>query len=220
MASAGGTVAVPRDRPFDVGTEIAWRSRPGGDVGYTFACRVLLDDPEVAAVVQPTGSTIMRRIARRGGPRGRSFLPGTWDGSRDEGSWKQPPCVRLHPVGRRYSVIRTWVAEEERFAGWYVNLEQPWFRTPVGFDSRDDVLDITATPDLSQWQLKDADELDFAVQVGLFTEAEARQIHSAATSAADDLVRRRWPFDDATWGRLRPRELLAAAQLPDGWELS
>lgn len=116
-------------------------------------------------------------------------------------------------------MIRTWVSAEERFTGWYVNLEQPWRRTAAGFDSRDDVLDVTASPDLSQWRLKDADELRFAVQVGLFTEAEAQQIHSAAKSAVDDLVHRRWPFDEATWGRLQPQGLLAPAQLPDGWEL-
>ena len=180
---------------------------------------MLIDEPEIAAVVQPTGSTIMRRVAGRGGPQGRSFLPGTWDGSREERSWDRPPCVRLHPVGRGYSVIRTWVTDEERFTGWYVNLEQPWVRTVVGFDSRDDVLDVTASPDLTQWGLKDEDELQFAVEVGLFSAVEARLIHATAASAVDDLVQRRWPFDEATWSRLHPQELLTPAELPDGWDV-
>ncbi|MGQ0434517.1 MAG: DUF402 domain-containing protein [Microthrixaceae bacterium] len=214
------TWSVHRDTPFDVGSQIVWRSRPGGDVGYVFGCRVLLDEPEVAAVVQTTGSPIMRRIAQRGGPRGRSFVPGTWDGSRREVAWDQPPCVRLHPIGRSYSVIRTWNAADERFHGWYVNLEQPWIRTTVGFDSRDDVLDVTTSSDLSQWHLKDADELDFAVKVGLFTTADARAIHATAESTAEDIVHRRWPFDDATWDRVLPPELLAPSSLPDGWDLS
>lgn len=210
---------MPPGRPFAVGSDIVWRSRPGGDVGYAFGCRVLLDEDEVAAVVQPTGSTITRRIGERGGPQGRSLLPGTWDGSREESTWDRPPSVRLHPVGRSYSVIRSWVSEEERFTGWYVNLEQPWSRTVVGFDSRDDVLDITASADLSEWQLKDVDELEFAVEVGVVTRAEAGAVRSAAESAVDDLVHRRWPFDEATWERLRPQELLRPAGLPDGWDL-
>jgi hypothetical protein len=39
-----------------------------------------------------------------------------------------------------------------------VNLEQPWTRTALGFDSRDDVLDVTVTDNLSQCKLKDEDE--------------------------------------------------------------
>lgn len=187
-------------------------------MGYVFGCRVLLDEPDVAAVVQPTGSPIMRRIAERGGPKGRSLLPGTWDGSRREDRWDRPPCVRLHPVGRSYSVIRTWIAEDERFSGWYVNLEQPWTRTPVGFDSRDDVLDVTVSADLTEFQLKDEDELEFAVEIGQFTKSEAQAIHATAESAVDDIVNRRWPFDSATWNRVLPAALLEATELPDGWD--
>lgn len=210
------TRPMNRRAPFPVGTPIVWRSRPNGDVGYIFGCRVLLDEPDVAAVVQPTGSPIMRRVAQRGGPNGRSFLPGTWDGSRRESRWDRPPCVRLHPVGRCYSVIRTWLTKEERFDGWYVNLEQPWSRTPVGFDSRDDVLDVTVSEDLSEWQLKDADELEFAVEVGLLTSTEAQSIRTNAELAIDDITHRRWPFDDSTWRRVLPHDLLEPTTLPDG----
>lgn len=209
-----------RHQPFAVGSPIVWRSRPGGDVGYVFGCRVLLDEPEVAAVVQPTGSPIIRRIAQRGGPNGRSFLPGIWNGSRQQSNWDRLPCVRLHPVGRGYSVIRTWLPGKHRFEGWYVNLEQPWARTPVGFDSRDDVLDVTLSEDLSEWHLKDADELKFAVEVGQFSSTEARAIHATAESAVNDIANRRWPFDDATWRRALPHLLLKPTALPDGWETS
>lgn len=207
-----------RHKPFSRGSSIVWRSRPNGDVGYVFGCRVLLDEPDVAAIVQPTGSPIMRRIAARGGPNGRSFLPGTWDGSRQESRWDRPPSVRLHPIGRGYAVIRAWLAEEERFDGWYVNLEQPWSRTSVGFDSRDDVLDVTVSDDLSEWRLKDADELEFSVEVGLLSSTEARSIHETAESAIDDIAHRRWPFDDSTWSSALPPELLQPTTLPDGWE--
>lgn len=212
------TRSVRRVQPFPIGTDVVWRSRPGGDVGYVFGCRVLLDEPEVVAVIQPTDSPVMHRIAQRGGPKGRSFLPGTWDGSRQTASWDRPPCVRLHRVGRRYSVIRTWLHAEECFDGWYVNLEQPWTRTAVGSDSRDDVLDVTVSSDLSGWQLKDADELDFAVEVGLFTRAEAQAIHASAATAVEDIVNHTWPFEDATWSRLRVNDLLRPTELPDGWD--
>lgn len=115
-------------------------------------------------------------------------------------------------------MIRTWIAEDERFSGWYVNLEQPWTRTPVGFDSRDDVLDVTVSADLTEFQLKDEDELEFAVEIGQFTKSEAQAIHATAESAVDDIVNRRWPFDSATWNRVLPAALLEATELPDGWD--
>ena len=113
----------------------------------------------------------MRRNADRGGPNGRSFIRvrGTDPGSPAIGNGA--PVVRLHPVGRPYSVIRTWLVDEQRFHGWYVNLEQPWCRTTVGFESRDDVLDVSARTISTSAACKDADELEFTVAVGMFTPA-------------------------------------------------
>jgi hypothetical protein len=209
---------VRRDQPFAVGDPVVWRSRPAGDVGYVYGCRVWIEEPHVAALVQPTGSPILRRSARRSGPNGRSFLPGTRDGARQASTWDRPPTVRLHPVGRSYSVIRNWLAGDQRFDGWYVNLEQPWRRTTVGFDSRDDVLDITLADDLTEWHLKDADELEFAVQTGQLTDSEQQGIRAVAESAVDDIIHRRWPFDDSTWAQGLPGELLEPVSLPDQWD--
>ena len=173
----------------------------------------------MTALVQPTGSPIMRRNAQRGGPNGRSFIPGTWDGSRIATRWDRPPTVRLHPVGRPYSVLRRWLVDEERFDGWYVNLEQPWCRTPVGFDSRDDVLDVTVSEDLTECRLKDADELAFTVEIGMFTAAEAGAIHAAADTAIADVSARRWPFDENVWNDLLPpADMLMPTTLPAGWD--
>ncbi len=197
-----------------------WRSRPDGDVGFVIGCHVLLDEPEMAALVQPTGSPIMRRNARRGGPNGRSFIPGTWDGSRHASRWERPPMVRLRLADRPYSVMRTWLVGEQRFHGWYVNLEQPWRRTAVGFDSRDDVLDVTVSDDLGECHLKDLDELEFTVAVGMFTAAEARSIRAAADTAIADVSDRRWPFDEAAWRQVLPPSFLEPTTLPPGWDTS
>jgi predicted RNA-binding protein associated with RNAse of E/G family len=115
-------------------------------------------------------------------------------------------------------VIRTWLEAEERFHGWYVNLEQPWVRTAVGFDSRDDVLDVTVTDDLHECRLKDEDELDFAVEVGKLTSGEARSIRASAISAITDVTTRRWPFDEGAWQTLRPSRYDQPLDLPLGWD--
>ena len=196
---------------------MVWRSRPRGDVGFVFACRVLVDAPDVIAVVQPTGAPVVHRVGERGGPQGRSLLPGAWDGTRRETTWDRPPAVRLHPIGRSYSVIRTWLAGEQRFHGWYVNLEQPWIRTAIGFDSRDDVLDVTVSDDLAQCRLKDHDELEFAIETGLVSASDADVVRTTAASAMADVTNRRWPFIEPAWHHLRPQDHADALTLPTGW---
>ena len=183
-----------------------------------FGCRVVLDEPAVIALYQPTGAPISRRLGPRGGPRGRSLPSSEWDGRRSIETWGYRPTVRLHPVGKSYAVIRTWVEADQDFAGWYVNLEQPWTRTEVGFDSRDDVLDVVVTDDLGECNLKDEDELAFSVESGVMTKQEAEQIRHTAREAIEDVQRRRWPFDPQAWASIRPIDLGTRLEFPEGWD--
>jgi predicted RNA-binding protein associated with RNAse of E/G family len=130
-----------------------------------------------------------------------------------------PTTVRLHPVGRCYAVIRRWNDEDCRYEGWYVNLEQPWVRTTVGYDTRDDVLDVTVDADLTNPALKDEDELTFAVETGQLRAQDARSIRDTADQAIDDVMQRRWPFDDHAWAALVPPPRQPLPVLPDGWHV-
>ncbi|MBV8715140.1 MAG: YgaC family protein [Chloroflexi bacterium] len=65
----------------------------------------------------------------------------------------------------------------DRFLFWKINLQAPLRRTPLGFDSWDHLLDLWVMPDGS-WSWKDEDELEEAVDLGLFSEAEARAIRA------------------------------------------
>ena len=196
-----------------------WRSRPDRRIGFVFACRVLVDEPEVIAVVQPTGAPVARRVGVRGGPGGRAMVPGGWDGmSRAITTWDGPPACRVHPVGRPYSVIRWWDASMRRHRGWYVNVEQTWVRSPLGFDSRDHILDVVVADDLSSSVLKDEDELAYAVEVGKVSRAEADVIRAAAADAIEDVAKRRWPFDESAWSAFEPLESVEVPALPDGWD--
>lgn len=91
-------------------------------------------------------------------------------------------------------------------------------RTSVGFDSRDDVLDVTVTDDLSQCGLKDEDELDFAVEVGKLAATEARSIRSSADEAIVHIVSRSWPFDELAWHAFQPVLDDQPPNLPAGWD--
>lgn len=198
------------------GDEVVWRSRPTGKVGFVCATRVLFDDPVAIALYQPTGSTVMRRCGDRGGPGGRLLLE--WNGKHRRETWQREPTLRLHPAGQHYSVIRTWDAARSSYRGWYVNLEQDWRRTPIGFDSRDDILDLILADDLGDAELKDDDELTAAVTVGRLHSEDAEEIRARAERVVKRAFERGWPFVEGYWSELTPAGLDEPVDVCEGWD--
>lgn len=127
-----------------------------------------------------------------------------------DGNWGRAQTLLLTPEGAAHSIWLFW-SEDWTFLGWYVNLQQPHERTPVGFDTRDQVLDIWVDPDLS-WKWKDEDELEAAVRLGRFTDAEAKAIR-----AEDERVIEEWPFPTG-WEDWRPDPSWLIPELPEGWD--
>ena len=76
-------------------------------------------------------------------------------------------------------------ARDGEFAGWYVNLQEPLRRSPLGFETDDLVLDIRIQPDGS-WAWKDEDELEEAVRLGRFTEDEAQAIRAEGERVVEE----------------------------------
>src|SRR5205807_2212557 len=135
----------------------------------------------------------------------------------DDRGFAGPSTARVHPVGSGFAVLRHWDEHRRRYQGWYVNLERPWRRTPIGFDSRDDVLDLTVADDLSHWRWKDEEELAWAVEVGTMSRLDAEQARTAGEAAIEAIERRAGPFDDEAWTRWVPPPL-SVPKLPDEWD--
>jgi uncharacterized protein DUF402 len=101
--------------------------------------------------------------------------------------------------------------------GWYVNIQAPLARTPVGFDTVDHALDVLISLDRSSWTWKDEDELAEAIALGLFTEADAAAFRYWGERAVEHLVLRLPPFDQA-WEEWRPDPSWPTPELPPGWD--
>lgn len=202
------------------GDVVVWRSMAeeatNPHPAYSIPTIVVEDTPEFTALYQPTGTISARHSGRRDGPRG-ALRPGAWDGTFDEIEWTGPPTIRLHPIGAGYSVIRYWINDSWR--RWYINLEAPWRRTRIGFDSRDEVLDLVPADDLSTVELKDEDEFEWACGAGVIDGHRAALIRSRADAAVADVTARRWPFD-ADWSRWTPDPGWPRPSLPSDWNVT
>ena len=85
------------------------------------------------------------------------------------------------------------------FEHWYVNFEQPLRRSPVGFDTFDEKLDLIVQPD-GRYVWKDEDELEQAAALGL--------VDAAAVRAEAARVLEEWPFPTG-WEDWRPDPVVA-----------
>lgn len=131
-------------------------------------------------------------------------------------TWDTHHVLMLMRPGDAYSP-QAFVREEDgELVAWYINLQEPFRRSRLGFDTMDAVLDIVCPPDLSSWAWKDEDELDRVVELGLAPRELADEIR-ASGEAVIDLIERgeAWWTEWAGW---TPDRDLPIPQLPEGWD--
>lgn len=117
------------------------------------------------------------------------------------------------------SLAAVWLFFREHtweFRGYYVNLQAPLTRTPVGFDSADYMLDIEVTPDF-RWSWKDADEFADARTHNVLPADLLDAVQAAGDAMIPVIEARGFPFDAGyeTW---RPAPSWTAPALPDNWD--
>lgn len=200
---------------FAVGQSVLWRSRPAGAMGFVLAANVMLDDTMIA-LYQPPGAPTRRRLGARGGPSGRNLLVDEWDGRHHASTFGGPPVVRAYLPGSSYSIIRRWNPQHNDFSGWYINLERPWTRTALGFDSEDFLLDIVFAEDRSTWTVKDEDELAWAVETGTISAELSATIRRAGDQAISDSASNGGVFG-IDWSTITPNRAWSEPFMPTNW---
>ena len=103
------------------------------------------------------------------------------------------------------------------FTHYYVNIQSPLRRSPVGFDYVDLFLDVRIAADRSSYGWKDEDELQEAVDRGMVSEREAHDIRWAGERAIEHVVLREPPFD-RDWAAWSPDPSWEPPSLPDRWD--
>jgi predicted RNA-binding protein associated with RNAse of E/G family len=123
--------------------------------------------------------------------------------------------LRVLLPDRPFSVWLLWSPEWE-FKSYYVNLEAPFARSAVGFDSSDHTLDVCVRADRT-WYYKDQDELDTRIEVGLVDAEAAAQVRRDAEQAVALIEGWQPPFSSGLeeW---RPDPSWPLPELPPQWD--
>jgi len=197
-----GDVVVSRYITTDGRIEICW------------PCRIVEDRDDLLALFIAAGSPYKagpKKSAAEKRRQPRLPLPP------DERVWRND-TLRLMLPGRSHSVSMSWGLGAGRFRllKYFVNMEEPFRRTAVGFDTQDHTLDIEVTPDLA-WRWRDEEELTNHVAEGFYTTALA----TAARAEGEETIEAIRRLDHEClrgWPEWHPPPDWRLPAFVDGWD--
>lgn len=133
-------------------------------------------------------------------------------------AWTGGGALYLSRPGEHYTVMAFWKDDQTTLNCWYVNLQTPFCRTPLGFDYLDQELDVVVSPDLSEWHWKDEEKFDGLVEKRLIPEDRAAYLWNLGEQV---IVTR---YDDGSlfrlgWDRWPPPSAWRVPTIPDNWDV-
>lgn len=179
-----------------------WRGTPK----VAWAGTVVADTDDLLAIHMPEGSPLAFHPDFFGAPH-------PWS-TRDR--WEGHGVLQLQRPGEMHAIWVFWRGPERELAGWYVNIQEPFRRTPFGIDTQDLELDIVIAPDGS-WRFKDDEHLEPWIERGRWTTSEVAAIRAEGDRIAVELeADRRW-WSEA-WAEWVPDPTVPVPDLPGDWD--
>lgn len=176
-----------------------------GEPGMSWPALVAEDRDDLLALYIPAGA----RYRRWGALNGHRALV--------EAEWRRDTLRLMYP-GEPYSIWLSWDGSGagRSFHGYYINLEEPFRRTPLGFDTNDHTLDIVVAPDLT-WRWKDEEEFEERLRTGIYSRDFGHEARETAARVLRLLEERASPFGDG-WEHWSPEPSWPRPTLLDGWD--
>lgn len=200
---------------WEPGSPIILRSIREQRVGHVRTHTVVEDRDELVALYLAPGYPCKRPAGTRGGPRGRVLLTDT--GQHEDWVWGRHRVLILYRSGDAHTVQLFWRAEDGAFSGWYIDLHEPLRRTPLGFDTRDYILDVVVAPDRSSWLWKDEDELAWHVAAGTRLLPPPEMLRAEGTRAIERLTATT-PHLYQEWESWSPDPAWPIPTMPANWQ--
>jgi uncharacterized protein len=188
------------------GERVTIRHVHDGEVTYANAALVVEDRPTRLVLYMPFGSDM----------RVTHF---DWATGRRDGPHPQrrhtTDALAIFTPGDAHSVTAMYHGGGGPFICWYVDMLEPFHRVPGGIVTSDQQLDIVAGPDL-RWRWKDEDQVARSVELGRYTEAQARAIRREGERVIGVIERGGRPFSEP-WPQWKPDPDWPIPELPDDW---
>ena len=172
--------------------------------------RIIEDAPDLLVPYIPEGAPL-------------GFVDGDWPTASGKHPWSNRTnwhghgCLMLQRPEDEYAIWHFWTGPQRDFACWYINLQERFRRTPIGYDTQDLELDVVVQPD-SSWELKDDELMDERVAEGRWTAEKVAGIRRLGQDICARLDRgeRWWPQEYRNW---KPDPSWVVPQgYPPGWE--
>jgi hypothetical protein len=206
---------MPKKSFFSPGQTVVLREMWDGRVWRAGSYIVVQDSPELIALYAPLG-TVIKYPLTPGGKRVKPHQKIKNEWALTDLKTDKYTSLRLTVPGAGYSVLIFWNCADMSLRFWYINLEDPLYRTPMGFDLMDQILDVIVKPDLSGWHWKDEDELAEAVDLGLISKERADALYKDGERVANWIQSGKSPFNG--WEKWRPDPSWKVPTLPEGWD--
>lgn len=131
--------------------------------------------------------------------------------------WTDTDVLMLATPGAARAVYVIWEQGHANLRCWYIDLQEPLRRTPIGFETMDHLLDIVISADRSDWRCKDEDEFEETVAIEVFSPEEAQAIRAEGERVIGLLEADASPFCDG-WERWSPPAPWGTPCLPKNWD--
>lgn len=206
----GGTTEMKGTR-FAAGDQIVLRYMHDNYIYKVMTAIVVYDTPELIALYWGPGYPMKTR-------RNPLHAPFHYVTDLKDGTWTDTDVLMLvSPATESHAVCAMWKEDGERtFLGWQINLQAPLRRSPVGFDTADYLLDITLSPDRSQWTWKGERNFDMAVATGKLPRDLAESIRMEGEEAIQWMQEGPDTYYEA-WQTWMPSRRWKIPRMPHNW---
>lgn len=195
---------------YNAGERALLRRVVDGQICRVTTTTVVQDTPDLIALYWGPGYPIKSR---------RNFLSVTASIHTDlkDGSWGGTEILMLASPEAAHAVYAWWSEDDRKFLSWYINLQSPLRRTSVGFDITDYLLDITASPDRTEWSWKDEEDFEQAILAGNISTELAEAIRLEGEKAIKLLQEGPSSYYEA-WMKWSPSEEWKIPEMPLNWD--
>jgi hypothetical protein len=210
-------IAAPAvQRAWVSGNRVILREVRQGQVYSAKPVTVVCDRPDLVALWIAPGTRWKHALRPDGGPvEVDDIMRDRWVLA--DAVWYGGGALILQIPSAAHCLLGFREQHREALACWYINLQEPLRRAPLGFDTLDQILDIVVSPDRRWWAWKDEEDFAEAERQGLIHPTAARAVRTEGERALRLLLAGAPPFAPE-WARWAPDPAWSVPTLPPGWK--